>query len=62
MTNMTQYIAAFGFFVVLSVFMALMLHFSQYKKRNSGCCSDGLDVTGEGDGGSSCYTCPNKSA
>ncbi|MBU0558481.1 MAG: hypothetical protein KJ799_06415 [Bacteroidetes bacterium] len=33
-----QYIVVFVLFAVAIVGMGLALHFSQYKKRNSGCC------------------------
>ncbi len=58
---MIKYIVAFGFFLVAFVFMAWSLHFSQYKKRNSGCCSDSLeDFEKSTVPSESCDTCPNK--
>ena len=54
---MTQYIAAFAFLLFGFGFMALMLHFSQYKKRKSTCCGDVFDSFEIGD---DCDTCPNK--
>ena len=38
---MSQYIIAFLFFVLAISIMILALHFSQYKKRTSGCCGGG---------------------
>lgn len=54
---MMQYVAVFAFFIIGFAFMALMLHFSQYRKRKSTCCSDVLE---EFEKGENCDTCPNK--
>ena len=35
---MLQYLLAFFFFVLAISIMIFALHFSQYKKRGSGCC------------------------
>lgn len=58
---MLQYIVVFGFFVGAFVLFALSLHFSQYKKRSSGCCSEGLEgLENFSIKEDACYTCPNK--
>lgn len=38
---MLQYIVVFLFFVAAFALMLAALHFSQYKKRPSGCCGGG---------------------
>ena len=38
---MTQYIIVILFFILAFIGMALALHFSQFKKRSSGCCGGG---------------------
>jgi hypothetical protein len=56
---MATYIAAFGFMVIGFSFMALTLHFAQYKK-NGRCCSDGIDFDGQPE--DECSTCPRRDA
>jgi len=56
---MAQFLIPVGFFIIAVGGMALALHFSQYKKRKSGCCGAGNCDSGEGghhhSGGHGCY-------
>ncbi|MBU1097190.1 MAG: hypothetical protein CVV23_03700 [Ignavibacteriae bacterium HGW-Ignavibacteriae-2] len=54
---MLQFIAVFSIFAIALVGFALSLHFSQYKKRASGCCGGGNCETngGKKSHGHSCY-------
>lgn len=56
--NMTEYIVAFLFFVLAISIMLMALHFSQYKKRPSGCCGGRHCDTDaeEGERYHSCYS------
>lgn len=55
---MIEFLFVFGIFVVAIVGFAASLHFSQYKKRNSGCCGGGHCDTKDGKDGAvhSCYS------
>lgn len=54
---MSQYIAGIVFFMIVAVFMALVLHFSGYKKRKNSCgCGKNVDVDGLRES-SSCGSC-----
>ncbi len=55
---MTQFFIVFGIFIVAMVGFAASLHFSQYKKRSSGCCGGGhCDSDGNKKAaGHSCYS------
>ncbi|MFQ5649100.1 MAG: hypothetical protein ACE5IY_04080 [bacterium] len=54
---MAHYLVVFCFIVFGFSFMALMLHFSQYRRRRSVCCGEVLEAFEKGD---ACDTCPNK--
>ncbi|MBL1213088.1 MAG: hypothetical protein HND52_07015 [Ignavibacteriae bacterium] len=54
---MTQILIVIGFFIAAFSLMAVSLHFSKYKKRDSGCCGGGNCSTDEnGNKVSSCYS------
>ncbi len=53
---MIQYIIAFLFFIAAISIMLAALHFSQYKKRPSGCCGGGHCETDQG-GDKSYHSC-----
>lgn len=58
---MTGYIIIFVFFIAAFLFMALALHFSQFRRRRGTCCTDVLGEI-EGEDFEACYTCPNRDA
>ena len=51
---MIQYIIVFAFFILAVVFFGATLHFTKYKKRNSGCCGGGHCDSSEGDEQQNC--------
>ena len=54
---MTQVLIVVGFFIAAFALMAVSLHFSKYKKRDSGCCGGGNCIIDEnGNRVSSCYS------
>ena len=55
---MMTYLIVFVFITLAFIFMAVMLHFSKYKQRESGCCADSIETTDYNE--DSCFTCPNK--
>ena len=64
---MTPYLVAFGFIIVGFTFMAGMLHFAQWKKKEGSCgcgrsmlAEEEYLLSGKLPTGASCSTCPNK--
>jgi hypothetical protein len=53
-----QFVIMIGLFLIVFGIMWLGLHFSQYKKRSSGCCGGAHHH--EHANGYSCGTCPDK--
>ncbi len=50
-----EFIFVFGVFLVAMSGFVLSLHFSKYKRGNSGCCGGGNCESGDSSGGS-CYS------
>jgi hypothetical protein len=53
---MIQYIIVFLFFALAMAVMLIALHFSQYKKRPSGCCG-GAHCDTHSEGGETNHSC-----
>jgi hypothetical protein len=54
---MASYFVIFSFIFISFGFMVLMLKFSKYKEKETGCCADEVESDSSG---SDCFTCPSK--